>query len=147
MDELEHQPTSRRIPEQMSERQVERQRLPHAGRLRSARDFEVVRRRGRRVGGALLTLSYARQPTTEALSRVGFSVSRRVGGAVERNRVKRWLRESTRRFYSALTPGWDIMFSGRAGAADAGYTAIDAEVRALVTKARLCRSSADRGTS
>jgi ribonuclease P protein component len=45
--------------------------------------------------------------------RAGFTVSRRVGGAVERNRVRRRIREAYRVQQQALRPGIDVVFIGR----------------------------------
>ena len=75
---------------------------PSAGaRLRRA-DFERVYKLGRRHFSASITVFYlARQPGSDARAsgpgmRVGFTVSRALGGAVERNRMKRRLREAVR---------------------------------------------------
>lgn len=138
---------SKRIPGQ--------QRLRRAQRLRSSRDFERVRRQGRRVSGPLLSVSYARhepQPGSDpAPSRIGFSVSKRVGGAVERNRVKRRLREALRRRLVALGSGWDILVTPRSGAAQADFAALDRALCEALTRARLwqpgtCASSSSSGT-
>ena len=67
------------------------------------------------------------------LSRYGFSVSRRVGKAVVRNRVKRLLREVLRQ--TPLQPGWDIIFIARASAARANYTSLGKSVRGLLCRA------------
>lgn len=65
--------------------------LPRAHRLTRPADFADTVRRGRRIGAQCLVLHYRpgqdRQP-----ARVGFIVSKAVGGAVTRNRVKRRLR-------------------------------------------------------
>ena len=67
-----------------------RQVLPKAARLRTADEFRTTVRRGVRCGRPSLVLHMAR--TDQAPSRAGFVVSKAVGGAVRRNRVKRQLR-------------------------------------------------------
>ena len=69
------------------------------------------------------------------LSRYGFAVSRRVGKAVVRNRVKRLLREILRK--TPLQTGWDIIFIARSSAARANYTSLGKSVRDLLLRAGL----------
>ncbi len=69
------------------------------------------------------------------LSRYGFSIGRRVGKAVVRNRVKRLLREILG--LAPLQPGWDIIFIARPAAAAADYTSIKKSVKGLLSRARL----------
>jgi ribonuclease P protein component len=58
---------------------------------------------------------------------VGFVVSKGVGKAVERNRVKRRLRAAVRPRLGDLT-GWMVVFRARPGAADADYARLEADV-------------------
>ena len=118
-----------------AERIPGRERLPRTRRLRSPRDFQRTRRRGRSVSGAYLTLHYARQAGDPAPARVGFSVGKRVGNAVMRNRVKRRLREAIRRLLADVPPGWDLVLAGKPGAAQAEYAALAGEARALLARA------------
>jgi len=74
-------------------------------------------------------------PNGLTLSRYGFSVSRRVGKAVVRNRVKRLLREILR--LTPLLPGWDIIFIARPLAASADYTNLEKSVKGLLHRARV----------
>jgi ribonuclease P protein component len=68
-------------------------------------------------------------------SRYGFSVSRRVGGAVVRNQVKRRLREILHSL--PLEPGWDIIFIVRSQAASASFARIKKSVQGLLSQAGL----------
>ena len=70
-------------------------------------------------------------------TRVGFSVSRRVGGAVVRNRVKRRLREVMRRMLADIAPGYDLVVTARPDAANTPIATLDQELRALLRRARL----------
>ena len=74
-------------------------------------------------------------PNGLALTRCGFSVSRRVGKAVVRNRVKRLLREILR--LTPLAPGWDLVFIARPAAAGAKYSELEQSIRGLLCLARV----------
>ena len=74
-------------------------------------------------------------PNELNLSRYGFSVSRRVGKAVVRNRIKRLLREILR--LALLQPGWDIVFIVRRGTAGAKYANLEKSANRLLSRARI----------
>jgi len=74
-------------------------------------------------------------PSGLTLSRYGFSVSKRVGKAVVRNRVKRLLREILR--IMPLKSGWDIIFIARPMAATADYASLKSSVEGLLSRAHL----------
>ncbi len=91
-------------------------------------------RRGRQVSGSNLVVHYARR-TSGGPTRIGFSVSKRVGGAVIRNLVKRRLREAVRHQVAALYGGWDLVVTARPSAAGVGYPVLAAELDDLFTRA------------
>jgi len=93
--------------------------------------FELVYNEGKTWAGKEIVVKAL--PNGLDLSRYGFTVSRRVGKAVVRNRVKRLLREIVRQ--TPLQPGWDIIFIARATAAGADYTNLGKSVRKLLFRA------------
>lgn len=74
-------------------------------------------------------------PNGLTLSRYGFSVSKRVGKAVTRNRIKRLLREILR--IMPLKSAWDIVFIVRPAAAAADYAGLKKSVEGLLSRASL----------
>jgi ribonuclease P protein component len=85
---------------------------PGRGRLSRSADFDRVFRAGRSHAGRELVL-YVFPRGDEAESRLGLSVSRKVGGAVERNRVKRLLREAFAQESARLPAGTDAVIVAR----------------------------------
>jgi len=66
--------------------------------------------------------------------RIGITVSRKVGGAVVRNRVKRWIRECYRRRQPEFPGHVDVVVVARPTAADAGHDGICRELSALAKR-------------
>jgi ribonuclease P protein component len=101
------------------------QRFPKCHRLLARKDFLRARARGRKVHTQHLIALW--MPSAVGQRRVGLTVSTKVGNAVVRNQVKRWLREIYRRERERLPPRMDLVLIAKAGAMDAGYHALHAQ--------------------
>lgn len=102
-------------------------------RLRKRADFTEVMRKGRRARHPLLQLVALH--TDSDTTRVGFSVSKQVGGAVIRNRVKRRLRMIVRGL--DWVPGVDLVIVARSGADSVSYGELTSIVSQNARKLRL----------
>jgi ribonuclease P protein component len=92
--------------------------VKRANRLSRSRDFDAVYRHGRSVSSRFLVLYWFPQEE-QASPRFGFSVPRSVGGAVERNKIKRQLREVWRERLERVPAGNDYVLIVRPGLPEA----------------------------
>ena len=115
-------------------------RFPAARRIKLSRDFARVRTNGRMVRGALLMLGVL-AIEKEIAFRVGLVTSKRVGGAVVRNRVRRRFREILRRHQHALRKGVWLVVIARPAAASASAAALEDEWLRLATRAGIVPDS------
>ncbi|GAB2573072.1 ribonuclease P protein component [Dyella jejuensis] len=106
--------------------------LPREARIRRAGDFAVLRQASGRLGGRCFSVRYRQNELGHA--RLGLAISKRVSKrAVERNRIKRLLRESFRRVRSQLPP-LDLVVMAREQAAGVPGADLLAELDALWRK-------------
>ena len=102
-------------------------------RLTRNGDFARVYDQGKSWANKLLVMRAF--PTGREQSRVGFSVSKRVGNAVVRNRVKRVLREAVR--LSDWKTGWDVVFIAHTGTAMCDSDEIGQAVEELAQRSNM----------
>ena len=95
------------------------QRLRSSERLRQTREYQRVFQHGKKLVSPLLVVYI--QPSPASFSRLGMAVSKRVGGAVVRNRVKRLIRELFRRHKRCFTSPCDVVIVARPRAAHASF--------------------------
>jgi ribonuclease P protein component len=131
------------------------------GRLHKTAEFERVRKEGARWRGRLCALNAARAlsfSTTEASearmsgsrdsgTRIGLITSKAVGGAVQRNRARRLMREAVRALAAAevLPAGWDLVLIAQKALGDKGVRMqhVREEILWLLTKASIAKSSSN----
>src|SRR3981081_3215600 len=117
-------------------------RFARPARLLRHSDFERVYKQGRRHFSASMTVFYLQRPESQAAKgkspvapglRVGFTVGRALGGAVQRNRMKRRLREAVRMTRPAVGVAADVVINPKKSLLTTDFAAVLNEVsRAFV---------------
>ncbi|GAA1826578.1 ribonuclease P protein component [Agromyces salentinus] len=108
--------------------------LAKANRITSADDYRVVVRRGAKVATPH-TVCYVRSRESAGDARFGFIVSKKVGSAVRRNRIRRRLKAVTHEVVLAGAADVDVVVRALPGAADAAWPELRDEVlRALARR-------------
>jgi ribonuclease P protein component len=95
--------------------------MKRRNRLSRSRDFDAVYRHGRSVSNRYLVLySFARASEEEnGAPRLGLAVTRQIGGAAERNRIKRQLRSAFDEVQAGLRPNYDYVLIVKPGLVEA----------------------------
>jgi ribonuclease P protein component len=113
-------------------------------RLRAGADFQRVRRKGRTSVHPLLVI--AALPNGLEHSRFGFAVGRRIGKAVQRNRIKRRMRESVRMMFQSgeIAAGWDVVLIARHPIQEASFRQVDEAIGLMLRRAGLSKTAIPR---
>lgn len=102
-------------------------------RIRRRAEFQRVYEHGTRAHGRYFTLFLLRGPDAPSRpSRLGIAATKKLGGAVVRNRAKRLIREVFRR--TKIAHGFDIVIVPKRECLQASLTTLDAEYRATVER-------------
>jgi ribonuclease P protein component len=117
-------------------------RFRPAERIRRRPEFQRVYDRGARISGRFATVFILENDRADG--RLGIAATRKFGGAVQRNRAKRLIREVFRR--NKIAKGFDVVVIPKRGLLDASLTLLEADYRALVER-QLGRARRTRGHS
>ncbi len=108
--------------------------LAKANRVRRPADFRTIVRRGRRASTTHATIHLI--STGEQDSRFGFIVSKAVGGAVQRNLVRRRLRAVCVELLPQMRVGNDVVIRALPGSAEASWASLQSEIVAGIDTVR-----------
>jgi len=118
--------------------------FPAALRLKKRREFLGVQNQGKKVHlRSFLVFLTARSPRSTTAgedagppaTRLGITVTRKIGKAVTRNRIKRLVREVFRRQRLDFPSGWDMVWVAKRGAAAVSYAEVVQDMEALIERA------------
>lgn len=109
--------------------------LPKQSRLTVGSDFRLASRAGRRAGRTTLVVHLAVDPTGGS-TRAGFVVSKAVGNAVVRNRVRRRLRHLVREHFERLPDSGVLVVRALPPAAEASYAELSSDLVSALERVR-----------
>ena len=115
-----------------------RLRLGNASRLRQSRDFARVRQQGERLAQGCLIANWNKLP--EGAPKLGVVTSKKIGGAVERNRARRLLRESFRLHQHEFTQPVELVLIARPSIARRGFAEVEKDFLAALNRAGLLKN-------
>lgn len=113
--------------------------LPQPHRLKRSAEVNRVQQQGRSWRHPLCIL--LSKQSDVRVSRFAFVVSKRVGRAVVRNRVRRLLREAVRLHLDDIQPGWDCVWIARPQLSQASFAEVETAVLHLLARAKLLTGS------
>ena len=102
-------------------------------RLQSSRSFDYIYKHGASFKDGLLVLFVVKSKIKEP--KVGFSVGKKVGGSVRRNKTKRRLKNALYRVFTRVKKGNNYVVVARSGSADASFEALFESLVSLFTQA------------
>lgn len=108
--------------------------FPKPARILHRADFRLVYDTGTRVPGPLFAAFCLARPGDHPTARLGITVPRAVGKAVDRNRIKRRLREAYRLHRAALDPRWDVVLNPRRAVLTAAFADVERAILKLIER-------------
>ena len=110
-------------------------RLDKTRRIINNNEYRLVYKHGKYEVGRLCVLY--RMPVAKQKTRIGFVTGKKVGGAVERNRARRLMKEVYRLNQHQIREGYHIIIVGRGPLKDATYERAEKEILYLLRKSKL----------
>ena len=116
--------------------------MKRADSLKRKKEFRYTYRAGKSQSNRLCVLVFATNRAKEA--KIGFSISKKIGNSVCRNRVKRRMREALTPVIPSICTGYNLIFIAREGIVDAPFDEIRSAMLALLRRAGLVGREAQR---
>lgn len=104
-----------------------RANFPKQARLKKRPEFLNLSRWGKKIHAPHFVI--ITKPNNRGETRLGVTVSSKVGNAVARNRVKRFLRECFRKYRRQIVPSQDVLIIARKGAVNLSSSDVESEIR------------------
>jgi ribonuclease P protein component len=108
------------------------QKFPRVSRLLKHADFQAVYQKGKKHFSGNVTAFYRENENTPG-PRVGFTVGKVLGGAVERNRIRRRMRNAVRQHLLQLTRPLDVVLHPRKSVLVMKFAQLEAEIKQIFT--------------
>lgn len=106
-------------------------------KLRNNREFRHVYDKGISKSNKHLVIFFIKNDLD--YNRIGFSVTKKLGNAVTRNKVRRLIRESYRIYKDDIKTGYDIIFLSRVRCKDATYKEVESSILNLLKRTKLLK--------
>jgi ribonuclease P protein component len=113
-------------------------------RIKKNEAFQEVFQKGRSFANRQLVLYYKKQDNGDAHFRIGLSVSKKLGNAVMRNKIKRYLRQAFHELDEQIAGGYDFVIIARQPAKDMSYHELKKSLIHVLWKPRLLKQPKNR---
>lgn len=115
--------------------------MKKAYRIKKNQEFQTVFKRGKSVANRQFVVYLLKQESADAHFRIGLSVSKKIGNAVCRNRVKRYIRQSFHELEGEVASGHDYIIIARNPAANMSFHEVKKSLMHVLKLARVLRKT------